>query len=229
VGDSLFYDPLFELSRELVERCAPFPNVSFELKTKTHFVDHLLDIPEKGAAVIGFSLNPQPVITAEEGFASGLAERLAAAQRALAAGYRLAFHFDPIIRVPGWEALYEEVAAKLASFPSDRVAWISLGTMRYPKELLSRLGERPYLFDEYFPSRDGKYRYLRPLRERMYAFMADRLARFVRSPVYLCMESPAVWKKVFGVLPSQNKTLCAIFSNVKLVPQADEILEEKNE
>ncbi|MBN2352541.1 MAG: radical SAM protein [Spirochaetales bacterium] len=210
-GDSLFFDPLFDLSRDLVERCALFPNVSLELKTKTDFVDHLLGIERKGGAVIAFSLNPQVLIDSEEPFANGLDDRLAAAGRALAAGYRVAFHFDPVIRVPGWDDMYGAVADRLAAFPAERVAWISLGTVRYPKELLGRLGERPYLFDEFFPSRDGKFRYLQPVRVSMYRSLADRIAQAVDAPVYMCMESPAVWRRVFGNPPSKIESLCGIF------------------
>ncbi len=210
-GDSLFFDPLFDLSRDLVERCAALPNVSLELKTKTHFVDHLLGIEPKGGAVIAFSLNPQEIIGSEEPFASTLEERLAAAGRALAAGYRLAFHFDPVIRAPGWEEAYGAVADRLAAFRADRVAWISLGTVRYPRELLGRLEERPYLFDEFFPGRDGKFRYLQPVRVAMYRSLARRIRTAVGAPVYLCMESAAVWRRVFGALPSEIESLCGIF------------------
>lgn len=216
-GDSLFYDPLCDLSRPLVEACARLPNVVFELKTKTHFVDHLLDIRRKGRAVIAFSLNPPGVSAAEEPFASGLEERLEAARRARAAGYRLAFHFDPILRVPGWENDYRATVARLREFGArGDIVWISLGTMRYPGELKDRLADRPYLFDEYVRCRDGKFRYLQPVRWRMYRRMLEWIREMTDAPVYLCMESPVVWKKVFGDIPGQIKDLCAIFSNVNL-------------
>ncbi len=216
VGDSLFYDPLFELSRPLVEACARWPNVVFELKTKTQFVDHLLDVGNKGAAVIGFSLNPPGVSAEEEPFAGSPDERLAAARRAREAGFRLAFHFDPILRFPGWEKAYRETALRLEEFGDERdaIAWISLGTMRYPGELKDRLGDRPYLFDEYVRSRDGKFRYLQPVRWRMYRAMLEWLKSVTPAPVYLCMESPTVWKKVFGDIPAKIESLCGIFSNV---------------
>jgi spore photoproduct lyase len=231
VGDSLFYDPLFELSRDLIAACARHPNLTLELKTKTAFVDHLLAVEPKGAAVIGFSLNPQEIIDAEEGEAAGLEERLQAAGRALEAGFRLAFHFDPLIRVPGWEKLYEETTARLSAFPRESIAWISLGTIRYPKELKARLDEgetRPYLFDEFFQSRDGKFRYLQPVRERMYRSLAARLGRATDASVYLCMESPVVWKRVFGELPAKTKSLCAIFSDIILPPPAERNVEESD-
>lgn len=215
-GDSLFYDPLFELSQELVEFSAHFPNLQFELKTKTAFVDHLLGVKHKGRAVIGFSLNPPSLVGTEEGFAATVDERFAAAARACAAGYDLSFHFDPIIRTFEWEILYSKVVERLADFASERIAWISLGTMRYPGNLRDRLEERPYLFDEFVLCRDAKYRYLQPIRETMYKKIAGFIREKTTAPVYLCMESPAVWKHVFGKIPSKLDELCAIFSTVKV-------------
>ena len=212
-GDSLFYDPLIELSADLVARAAVRENVFFELKTKTAYVDHLLSLEPKGKTVIGFSLNPEVVAAAEEGWAHPLIERLAAAQRAVRAGYLVSFHFDPIIRISGWEAQYKGVIEQLRVFPAGRIAWISLGTVRYPGELASRMGERPYLFDEFVRCRDGKYRYLQPIRVAIYRTMRRLLAKVTSAPVYMCMESPAVWKRVFGKLPSKIDSLCAIFSN----------------
>lgn len=211
VGDSLLLDPLFELSRELIRGLAPYPNVYLELKTKTDFVDHLLDIEDKGSTVIGFSLNPQSVITAYEGTAAPLSCRLDAARRALAAGYLVSFHFDPIIDFPGWEAEYGELAAALGGFPRERIAWISLGTLRYTPELREKLGDQDFLLAEFVPCRDGKYRYIQKVRSRIYAGISDRLAAACGCPVYLCMESPAVWRNVFGNPPREIPGVRDIF------------------
>jgi spore photoproduct lyase len=213
-GDSLFFDPLCELSADLVEWCARFPNVMLELKSKTAFVDHLLPLQRKGNAVIGFSLNPQAIVGTEESFAAPLEQRLAAAQKAVQAGYCLSFHFDPIIRVPDWEERYAGVISRLREFPRHRIVWISLGTMRYPKELKNHLAEQPWLYDEFVLCKDGKYRYLQPIREKIYAKINSLIRNYTDAPVYLCMESPFVWRRIFGKMPSKIPELCAIFSSV---------------
>ena len=105
VGDSLLLDPAFELSREIIEGVADLPSVWFESKTKSNYVEHLLDIEPKGNAVIGFSLNPPSIAEAEEGISASIEDRLVAAERCGEAGYHLAFHFDPMIRVAGWRDL----------------------------------------------------------------------------------------------------------------------------
>ncbi|MFW6338379.1 MAG: radical SAM protein [Alkalispirochaetaceae bacterium] len=202
VGDSLLYDPIFRLSEELIRGVADLPNVRLELKTKSDFVDHLLDLEPKGRSVIGFSLNPQEIIDREEGWAASLTARLDAARRVAEAGYAVAFHFDPIIRLSNWRELYEQVVRELEPFRSREVAWVSLGTVRFTRALREKIEERPYLYDEFFPSRDGKLRYLQKERVEVYRAMSRWLEESVGARVYLCMESAAVWRRAFGGEPS---------------------------
>ena len=210
VGDSLQLDPLTRISASIIQAAAEFPNVQFEMKTKTDFVDHLLDIEPKGRAVIGFSVNPPPVIRTEEGTAVSLQRRLQAAAAAVDAGYQVAFHFDPMIRIENWEQEYRALARQVREFDPRRVAWISLGSVRFTPGLRKKIADRPYLYDEFVPSMDGKLRYLQPLRTEMYQAVVQELGDDY--PVYLCMESDAVWRKVFGALPTEIPAIHAIFA-----------------
>lgn len=216
VGDSNYLDPVFRLSEEFITKLAPYDNISFEVKTKTAWIDHLLDVEPKGRAVIAFSVNPQKVVEAEDGVAASLAERLAAAKKAQDAGYRLAFHFDPIIAIDGWDKEYAAVADMLGQFDASRIAWISMGTIRYPAALRKKMADRPYLYDEFIPARDGKFRYIQKKRIEIYSLLKDSLNKALPgAPVYMCMESSSVWKKVFGSLPQKQKELCTIFKRAK--------------
>ena len=212
VGDSLQFDPLFGLSADYIAGTRDLENVYFELKTKTDYVDHLLDIPDKGNTVIGFSLNPPEVIGTEEPHAASLEARLKAAEKAVDAGYLVSFHFDPIIRYEGWEEQYAGVAASLGRFPSSRVAWISLGTFRYLPGLKEKMDPVPYLFEEFVQCRDGKYRYIQKFRIKMYQHMLHSIRGVLDSPVYLCMESDEVWRQVFGDLPRKVDGAREIFT-----------------
>lgn len=203
VGDSLLFDPIFRLSEELIRGVADLPNVRLELKTKSSHVDHLLELEPKGRSVIAFSLNPQQIIDREEGWAAPLEARLEAAHRAAEAGYAVAFHFDPIIRVERWRQLYEEVVRKLEPFRFREVAWISLGTVRFTRALREKIDDRPYLYDEFFPSRDGKLRYLQKERTEIYRAMGRWIEESVGARVYLCMESAAVWRRALGGEPQE--------------------------
>ncbi len=210
-GDSLLYDPVFGLSERFVRGLSDLQNVHFEMKTKTDLVDHLLDIPDKGNAIIGFSLNPEEIGREEEGISSPVEARIAAARRAVEAGYRASFHFDPVFKRADWREIYFPFIDRLRGFPAGKVAWISLGTFRYPPQLKDRIAKRPYLFDEFIPSKDGKYRYLQRTREEIYRGLVERLRRVTDAPLYLCMESDAVWKRVFGGLPNEIGELREIF------------------
>jgi spore photoproduct lyase len=215
LGDSLELDPLFRLSAHLIRAAARHPNLELELKTKTDRVDHLEGVRPKGNAVIGFSLNPQPVARALEPGAAPLQQRLEAARRAQEAGYRVAFHFDPIVlqadSVEETLKLYLPLAASLARFGPGRVAWVSLGTFRFPADLRHRLGEGSPACGSMVPCRDGKFRYLQRERSRLYRALAGELGRATDAPVYLCMESAAVWRNVFDRLPRAIPALRAIF------------------
>jgi len=215
-GDSLQFDPLFGLSREVIAGCADLPNVSFEMKTKSDYVDHLLSIPKKGNAVVAFSLNPPALIAREEPEAVSLDRRLEAARKAAEAGFRLAFHFDPIIAETEWERQYAAVVRRLEAFPASSVAWISLGTVRFTTALRERIAERPYLFDEFVPCRDGKYRYLQKRRTAVYREMRRMLGAVTDAPVYLCMESDEVWRRVYGQGPGATGGVADLFGRIEV-------------
>jgi len=217
VGDSLLYDPLFQLSAQLITAFAPYRNISLELKTKTSFVQHLLSLESKGNAVIGFSLNPEPVVASEEGRAAPLTHRIDAARAALQAGYRVAFHFDPMFYYPDWEEDYSKVIRLLQSIPQTGIAWISLGTFRYTPGLKAKIAKRWYLYNEFILCRDKKYRYIQQLRCGIYRKMLVSLKTlFPAAPVYLCMESKDVWEKVFLQKPGKIHELYDIIKRVEL-------------
>ncbi len=219
VGDSLLYDPLFKISGDLIEEFAEEDNLYFELKTKTNFVDHLLHIKQKGNAIIGFSLNPTYIVTSEEGTAATLHERLKAAQKAIEAGYMVSFHFDPIFYYDSWERDYTEVIDFIHNqykIPGNRIAWISMGTFRYPPDLKEKLPFRDFFLSEFVPSRDKKYRYIQKLRSSIYRTIKERIKlHYPMAPIYMCMESSAVWYNVFGKNPTEIPEIHDIFIHAK--------------
>ncbi len=213
VGDSLLFDEIFRLSEELVAAAAPYPNLRLELKTKTACVDHLLTIPNKGNAVIGFSMAPQSRVSQEEPYAASITDRVAAAERGAAAGFGVAYHLDPIITSPdpnrNWIAEYRKLIGLL---PDIEPAWVSMGTVRFPPAFRRRVAPRPYLFDEFVPAKDGKLRYVQRRRIEVYNTVLAMLRDRFSAPIYLCMESDAVWRRVFGALPGELPELRGIFS-----------------
>jgi spore photoproduct lyase len=213
IADSLALDPYIGFTREIVPFFADQPNALLELKTKSDCVEALLDLDPKNRIVVSWSMNPQVVIEREENGTASLDERLHAASLCQAAGYRLGFHFDPIVEYPGWEADYEALVEKLfATIDWRRIAWISMGVLRntpgLKRVMRQRFPQTRLVAGEQVLCPDGKLRYFQQLRVAIYRKMLGWVRR--RSPTvmtYLCMESRAVWEQVFGFAPSCEKEL----------------------
>ncbi|MHB8068203.1 MAG: SPL family radical SAM protein [Desulfobaccales bacterium] len=206
-GDSLALDGLTDLNARLLPFFARQPRAVLEIKSKWHHLEPLLSLGPNPQVIFAWSLNPPEIIRAEERGAAPLSARLEAASRAAAAGFRLAFHFDPLIFFPGWEDAYRRTVELLgAAVPSRAVAWISLGGLRFLPPMRSLIHQRFPLSRiaayEMVAAPDGKLRYFKDLRIEMYARMRAWLEEAVPGAlVYLCMESPRVWQAVWGWQP----------------------------
>lgn len=214
--DSLLLDRKSSLAARLISMFSAAPAATLELKTKTDNIYHLLGLDHRGGTVISFSVNAPEVCRKEEGGAARLESRLKAAKAAAEAGYHIGLHFDPLIFHPDWEAAYGETVDMIGDYlHSAEVAWVSLGCFRYLpnlKELmLDKFPETTIYNGEFIRGGDGKMRYPRPLRTKMYQYLAARLRPVLPSEavIYMCMESPRVWRDVFGHDP-QTEGLTAM-------------------
>ncbi len=213
--DSLALDPITGLAARLVGFFSKRQDASLELKTKTDNVDPLLDLDPNGRVVVSFSVNSRRLARTEEKRAAPLASRLAAAAKVQAAGYRIGFHFDPIIPLPGWEEDYCETIDDIFRKVSPAaVAWISLGVLRFVPELKrtakARFGPLPYYHDGFIRGLDGKSRVFVDRRIEVYQRLAQRIRRHAeKARIYLCMESPHVWNKALGIRMESDEELAA--------------------
>ncbi len=213
LSDSLALDMLTGYSPHLVEFFALRSNAVLELKTKTDCVEQLLDLDHRGHTVVAWSVNPPGIQQREELKTATLEQRLAAAARCRAAGYPVAFHFDPMVHHEDWEEAYRDVVDRIfTAVPPEAVAWISLGALRMPsaqRDLMrSRFPQSGLTQGELIPAEDGKLRYFKPIRVELYRHLLECIRH--RAPsvkVYACMERPEVWRKVFGRVPRDNREL----------------------
>jgi spore photoproduct lyase len=219
IADSLALDPYIGFCAEVVPFFAEQPNVLLELKTKSDCVEGLLKLDPKERVVVSWSMNPQKVIDADEHGTASLDERLAAARRCQSAGYKLGFHFDPIVEYAGWEEDYRCMVGKVfAAVDHRRIAWISMGVLRttpgLKRTMRSRFPASRLPAGEQVLCPDGKMRYFQPLRVGMYRKMLGWIR--AAAPivfVYLCMESREVWEQVFGFVPACEKELGQAIGN----------------
>lgn len=213
ITDSLALEPYTGMVGELMPYFIRQPNMLLELKTKSDCVDSLLKFDPKGRVVVAWSMNPQRVIDEDEAHTASFEERLRAARRCQEAGYRLGFHFDPMIEYPGWELDYERMLEEVfCTIDWRRLSWLSLGVLRNTSGLKRAMRERfprtQLLTGEQVLCPDGKLRYFQPLRVEMYRKMVGWIRRAAPTvKIYLCMESKEVWQQVFGFAPSCEKEL----------------------
>jgi spore photoproduct lyase len=209
--DSLALDRLTGLSRHLVNYFKDKDNAVLELKTKSVEIDNLMDIEHDGRTVIAWSLNSTQIMKNEEIRTAGLDLRLSAAKRCADKGYRLAFHFDPIIYHDGWQEGYRATIKKLFEVvPADQIVWISLGALRFIPQLKTiasgRFSGSRFFYQEFIEGLDGKSRYFIDQRVEMYKFLVGELHKFAsqQTCIYFCMESDLIWQKVFGYTPEEK-------------------------
>lgn len=209
-GDSLALDDLTGLNARLIPFFASRPRAVLEIKSKWHRLEPLLPLGPNPQVIFAWSLNPPEIIRSEELGAASLTARLNAAAQAAAAGFRLAFHFDPLIYFSGWEDAYRRTVERLgAAAPAASVAWISLGGLRFLPPMRQLLHRRFPLSRiaafEMVRAPDGKLRYYKDLRIEMYTRVRGWLAEALPGAlVYLCMESPRVWQAVYGWQPQEE-------------------------
>lgn len=208
--DSLLLDRWTQFSRQLIPFFSRQPNAILELKTKTDFIDNLEGLDHGGRVLVAWSLNSPPVSRREEARTATLNQRLAAAGRVSEWGYKLAFHFDPMLEHPNWREGYAEVLDLLFdSIDPANIVWISLGTFRFMPELKSIIQQRHpasrIVYGEFIRGLDGKMRYFREIRVELYSWMVERIRRVdPELCVYLCMEGDDIWRQSFGFSPEDR-------------------------
>jgi spore photoproduct lyase len=214
LSDSLAYEDVRPTAAAIMELFRRFPRAVFEFKTKADAVRSLLAVPEPpGNIVVSWSLNPAAVIRREERLTPPLPLRLRALAAVLEKGYAIGIHFDPLILFPGWKEGYRGLIRSLARIVRpDRIAWWSLGALRFPPELKRHIfqhRESRLYWGELVEGEDKKYRYFTPLRLELLRFVRDEIrSRVSRDiPLYLCMEDAATWKQIFPEARADEATI----------------------
>ena len=103
-------------------------------------------------------------------------ERLAAARHCQDWGYRVGFHFDPLIHYEGWETDYKSAVEEMSASSMRPGSVVSLGSLRFTphlKEIVRlRFPKSRIPYGEFVPGHHRKTRYFRfSIREEMYAGM----------------------------------------------------------
>lgn len=208
--DSLIWELWTPSCARLIRLFAAQDRAVLELKTKTIAVERLLELDPNRKTILAWSLNTERIIRSEERGTASLEARLATAARCAARGYPLAFHFDPMMIYEGCEAEYCGVVERLLRAVDPRhIVWISMGALRYMPALKPiiqrRFSESRIPYGEFITGLDGKQRYFKPLRMKLFREVAEAIRR--RAPevcLYLCMEDEEVWREALGFDPAER-------------------------
>jgi spore photoproduct lyase len=211
LGDSLALEKHTHQAASLITELASFDHLVFDLRTKSHHVDSLLNLKHNRKTIISWTLNPEHICQTEEQGTSSLSQRLKAMQKCQAAGYLIGLHFDPMIFYDNWQVDYQSLVNHIFGFLKPKnIPWISIGSLRFNKEMKALIESNhpnsKLTCPEMLVGNDGKMRYFKPVRIQMYQTLLSYLQKHLpKSPfqpfIYLCMERADVWQKVFGYAP----------------------------
>jgi spore photoproduct lyase len=214
LSDSLAYEAAYPVAARIVDIFRDYPQAVFEFKTKSDAIRSLLAVREPPPnIVVSWSLNPAALIRGEEHRAPSLARRLRALEAIQAKGYAIGIHFDPLVLFPGWQEHYRRLIRSLARvIRPGRIAWWSLGALRFPPQLKPHIFRRPrsqLFWGELVEGADGKYRYFTPLRLELFRFIRDEIRARLSGPVplYLCMEDAGAWEEIFPEMKADEATI----------------------
>lgn len=174
LSDALAVDDRTGLTKELVPRFASQDRHLLVLLTKSTNVDNLLPLEHTGRTVVSFSVNASDVAAEYEIGSPSPRERVDAASRAAAAGYRVRFRVDPIIPIPGWENSYRSLLEHILEVaPPERITFGSLRYFPNVKTYARKLGRETSVFDyasERTPA-DGRRRIPTARRLHIYKYL----------------------------------------------------------
>ena len=217
LSDSLALDRRYGLNRPLIEFFGETKKALLELKSKWASIDHLIPYLNP-YTVISFSLAPQRIIDKEEKRTSPLYKRLKTAKKAQDAGCFVGLHFDPVIIYEGFEKDYEYLIGDIGRILDlKKVLWVSLGLLRFPPRLFDRFleeGRKNLLYGEFIRGEDGKYRYIKKERLKIYSMLYGLLKKQDEDLfIYLCMEREDIWRDVAGITLEDNEALTRLFDD----------------
>lgn len=107
--------------RWALEEFSAIKNARCTFATKFSQVDDLLDIEHNGKTQVRISVNPSEIIKKVELGTSRLKDRMEAANKLFAAGYRVGINIAPIILKEGWQEEYLGLLTELRNKLNDEL------------------------------------------------------------------------------------------------------------
>ncbi len=226
-SDSLMWGNSHGVLDSLIAFARANPNVILELKTKSANIGHLLKSKPLPNLLCTWSLNTATIIEHEEHGTAPLQKRLTAATKLADAGYRVGFHFHPIVHYDHWYRDYSAIVEQLVErFKPSDVVLISMGTLTFIKSVIREIRKRSIpgqILKMPMIDADGKLSYPDDIKLELFTGLYDAFPVTWKEQVffYLCMENQRFWEPVFGYAYESNdafeKAMKAAYLN-KCIP-----------
>ena len=112
------------------------PELLVELRTKA-----AIDVTDDISNIIyAFTLSPSEVVSRYERAAAPVSARIKAAARALENGAKVRLCFDPVIKIPDFEAAYRKLVGEVAAaIDLEKLTDVSVGTFRISSDYLNKM------------------------------------------------------------------------------------------
>lgn len=202
LADSLVFDRLSGFNRKLIRLFSKYPSGTLELRTKCVDVTEILRSKPIPNVILSWTFTPEEAVRLYEKGTPSLSSRIAAAKKCQEAGFNIGARLDPIIAFNGWKNGYKETIDEImGSLSPEKIESFVLGVFRYHPALeniiRTRFPESDLVINEFVPCIDGKLRYFKPLRTRIYKEIIGMIRKQNKEmKISLCMETPEVWEAV---------------------------------
>lgn len=172
------------------------PHAKLELRTKSVNIKEILKQNPLKNIIISFSLSPDIAAKSYDLKTPSTSSRIKAMKALELGAHPLAIHFDPIIYHPQYEQQYRELLETLSEqINIQEIKYISLGVVRFTKDVYHQVQinypEVDFLSENLVKAKDGKIRYMRPLRLTILNTVKKLCLEFgiKEEKIYLCMEN----------------------------------------
>ncbi|MCX5774368.1 MAG: hypothetical protein NTX05_07155 [Fusobacteria bacterium] len=149
---------------------------------------------------VAFTFSPQEIVKKYELKTASFEERLESAIKLQRAGFKIGLRLDPLIYCDDFDAVYSTMIERLfTELDLTKVSNIGIGSLRYRKGLKAEVlktHSTDLFLKNFVIGVDGKERYFKPIRLKMYQFIIGRIRRFGEFEIYLGMESDYIWQAV---------------------------------
>jgi spore photoproduct lyase len=171
---------------EIIEIFRRYPEEELEIRTKFTEVDFLKDTTPPKNIIFAWSLLPEDISERVEKGVPSVEERIKAMFKTKERGFRVGVRLEPLLFYKGWEDGYRKLIKKVSSALDEPLEMGALRLTPHLRRLIySKNPGSELLKTEFVISKDGKLRYPRGIRFRLYSHI---LSLIYPSPARIYME-----------------------------------------